>query len=64
MNIVEGKKIERIGNHKRLNYREQTEVCWKGGEQQMGKWMLGIQEGTCVEPWVLYKSDRITEFYS
>lgn len=39
-----------------LNYREQTEVCWKeGGERGWWvKWVTGIKWGTCDEHWVLY----------
>ena len=38
-----------------LNYREQTEGCWKGdGQRGQVKWVMSIKEGTCDEQWVLY----------
>ena len=39
--------IEREGNNKRLNYREETEGCWRG--RCVGgwfNWVVGIKEGS------------------
>ena len=38
-----------------LNYRKQTEGCWRGD-----KWMMDIKEGTwCNEPLVLFPNDEL-----
>ena len=31
----------------------------EGGEWGWAKWVIGIQEGTCDEHWVLYVSDEL-----
>ena len=57
MNIREGEK-KREANHKTLNYREQTESCWREGKQGMSKGVMVIRESTYDERWVLYMSDE------
>ena len=32
-------------NHETLNYRKQTEGCWRGGGG-WGNWVISIKEGT------------------
>ena len=38
-------KRERETDHKKLQYREQTEGCWRGVGRGWAKWMMGIKEG-------------------
>ena len=58
-----GKNRERQTGKQTLNYREQTEGCWRGGGQGMGQKLMSIKEGTCYdEYWVLYVSDESLYF--
>ena len=58
----EGKKqlqTEREGGkpQETLKYREQTEGGWGGGVGERGKWVMGMEKGTCWDVhWVLYVS--------
>lgn len=48
----------------RLNYREKTEGCWRGGQWRDGlyKWVMGVNEGMCRdEHWVFYISDELLD---
>ena len=68
MNTGEGEGEGEEGNNpeggkpqETLKYREQTEGWWWGHEGE-GKWLMGIEEGTCWdEQWVLYLSDESQE---
>ena len=41
-----------------LNYKEQTEGCWREMGRGWDKWVMGMKEGPCDEHWVLYVSDE------
>ena len=43
---LNGKSSERETNHERLNFRKQTECCWRG--VAWGPWVTvtGVKEGT------------------
>ena len=49
-----GEKREKKANDKRLNYREQTEDCWREVGREWAKGVMGIKEDSCWdEHWVL-----------
>ena len=51
----------REANHKRLLNTE-NKLRADGGAGERGKWVMGIEEGTCGdEHWVLYGSDESRE---
>ena len=39
-----------------LNYRKQTEGCWREIVKGWAKWVMCIKESTCDEHWLLYVS--------
>ena len=49
MNMGEENKKEMEANHKRLNYREESEGCWRGGGLGgWAKWIMSTKEGTMM----------------
>ena len=57
MNIWEGEKKREETNHKRL-FTVESKLKVDGGRGRWAKCLMGIKEGTCVEHWVLYVSDK------
>ena len=65
MTIVEGKgkkrfQRERETNHKRL-LKPDNKLRVDEEVEERGKWVMGIEEGTWDEHWVLYVSDESWE---
>ena len=62
----EGKKKLQRGkeaNHKRLLNTE-NKLRVNGGVGDRGKWVMGIEEGTCWdEHWVLYRNQSDNKFH-